>query len=937
MSNNIRKTNNGHVNSGKKENNPASYIKENIPITDVLSKLGGLELTKQGKEWVGNCPSGHSSKSEKCFHVIYDQAKSKNFYICHSCGISGSPVDLVMLAEDCNYPDAMLWFKNNYKELERFPSKQSSSYQENNHAESDLRLQTMLYESLIKEGKELLFGPEGSKVLKYLTESRGYSEENIKKTELFYLPEDSVSREIIRNALPDLGSKTRELKLVGHYGDNFRLAFPYRDRNGLITGLVKRADLQEGISGRTCKGEDFVKQRFDSTPGLSKDDLFGLNRIRKTETVLIVEGYFDAMYLYALGQTNIVAVGQGELSNKHLEGLHRKGIKKVIIAFDNDEVGPNNTERAVKLLMRQSDITPFVLDPKKMGKPKDPDEYVKSLGFEAFTKLLKEVEKGSLWVTKRILEKAKDGGDLEKDAAYSESMELCCMSQSLSEQDEIVSLICQSLNKKKPIVNADLKKRAKALASDSKSQQVQVDGTFWTVSGSEAEIDLHKYVQFLIEDGFSKYYLDKDYVFVKVTNNLVSEKSLPQIKDYILDYLKTLEADEETKEVLFEHVYDNVNKYFNEGLIECIPPKQIKFKKDTEETASVYYKNGFVLLSKGHEPDLMSYDELDAPVWEHTIIDRNIKLLYTTGQVSEFEQFLRNVTGGSEERFHALCTAIGYLLHDYKPASSTKAIILCDQKISDNPNGRTGKSLVGKAIQKVKNVVRIDGKNFEFNDRFTFQMVKLGTQILDFNDVNVNFDFESLFHAITDGMSVEYKNKTPFEIPFEESPKFLISTNYTIKGEGSSFSDRMYEFEFSDYYNAEHKPKDDFGHDFFTGWDEDEWNRFDNFMLSCLQMYLEEGLVSCELINLSMRKLIDQTSAQFVEFAEEKIKADFEYNLNALYTEFKEYIGFENDMFDKCPIKQNTFTKWLPDYAKYKGLDYSKRSSNSVQKVKFAA
>jgi hypothetical protein len=165
----------------------------------------------------------------------------------------------------------------------------------------------------------------------------------------------------------------------------------------------------------------------------------------------------------------------------------------------------------------------------------------------------------------------------------------------------------------------------------------------------------------------------------------------------------------------------------------------------------------------------------------------------------------------------------------------------------------------------------------------------------------------------------------------------MISTNYTIKGIGSSFKDRMFEIEFSDYYNPNHKPKDDFGHDFFTGWDSEEWNRFDNFMLECLQLYLDEGLIGCAVVNLTQRKLIDQTSAQFVEFAEEYIDLNEEYNLALLFTEFKNNIGFENDMFDKCPVKQNTFTSWLPVYAHYKGAVFQKRQSNSRQLVKLAA
>ena len=68
-----------------------------------------------------------------------------------------------------------------------------------------------------------------------------------------------------------------------------------------------------------------------------------------------------AAYLYYAGINNITAVGQGRLSKTHLEGLELNNVKNVIISFDNDDAGPVNTEGAVKLILEETDITPFVL------------------------------------------------------------------------------------------------------------------------------------------------------------------------------------------------------------------------------------------------------------------------------------------------------------------------------------------------------------------------------------------------------------------------------------------------------------------------------------------------------------------------------------------------------------------------------------------------
>lgn len=466
-----------------------------------------------------------------------------------------------------------------------------------------------------------------------------------------------------------------------------------------------------------------------------------------------------------------------------------------------------------------------------------------------------------------------------------------------------------------------------------------VEGDFWIVKriydkngkkiiNKEVEVDLTKYLEYLSKEGFSKIYLDKFPLFIRTENNLIREYSVPQIKDYVMNNISGHYRVEVQNKML-----DGVGKYFNEKLLECIATTELTLQKDEKQKAYVYYKNGFVTLEKGEDPKLTPLSELKSPIWETSIIDREIKILDKKTNPSEFEIFLKNVVRNNEDRFLSLCSAIGYLLHDFKDESNAKAVILCDERISDEPNGRSGKSLLGKAIRKMKTVANIDGKNFEFKDRFTFQSVDLNTKVIDFNDVKRSFDFEKLFSVLTDDMILEYKNEKPLRLAFNDSPKIMISTNYTIKGNGGSYKDRMFEIEFSDYYNENHKPIDDFGHLFFQDWDQDEWMRFDNFMLECLQLYLDEGLFGCAQLNLHVRKLRDQTSPEFVEFAKENVITGIEYNLKELYERFKKSIGYEFEFTNPCPVKQNTFTEWLKTYSEFNGLYFNKRPSNGRQMV----
>ena len=175
---------------------------------------------------------------------------------------------------------------------------------------------------------------------------------------------------------------------------------------------------------------------------------------------------------------------------------------------------------------------------------------------------------------------------------------------------------------------------------------------------------------------------------------------------------------------------------------------------------------------------------------------------------------------------------------------------------------------------------------------------------------------------------MKYKYEKPFPLPFEKSPKIIVSTNYTVKGTGSSFSDRMFEVEFSDHYTEKWKPIDEFGHLFFDGWDKEEWNRFDNFMVECLELYLSYGLVPYKRINVNEKKLMQETSHEFLSFMKDSFVEHLEYNKEDLYQKFKAELGYESDVFNKCPIKKNTFTKYLKTYALYNEAEYLERGSS---------
>ena len=114
------------------------------------------------------------------------------------------------------------------------------------------------------------------------------------------------------------------------------------------------------------------------------------------------------------------------------------------------------------------------------------------------------------------------------------------------------------------------------------------------------------------------------------------------------------------------------------------------------------------------------------------------------------------------------------MMHGHKNISYCPATILNDERISDSANGGTGKGILLQSLEHMKKLIMIDGKAFAFEKSFPYQLVSADTQILAFDDVKKYFDFERLFSVVTEGLTLEKKNKDAIKIPFSKSPKVII-------------------------------------------------------------------------------------------------------------------------------------------------------------------
>ncbi len=450
---------------------------------------------------------------------------------------------------------------------------------------------------------------------------------------------------------------------------------------------------------------------------------------------------------------------------------------------------------------------------------------------------------------------------------------------------------------------------------------------FWYRENERMKISRIRFKKFLESEGFCKYKIESNHLFVRIENNIVEEIDSIDVKEFVMNFLDqtaTEELEGTNRNEIIDALIKSNNQLFTQQFLEFLITKNIEFNKDTYSKGYFYFQNGFIEVSKA-DIEFYSYKKLNKHIWKKQIINRN----YIEGKRrSVFEDLIFNICRNEVKRFEALKSGIGYLLHTYKDPSITKAVVFIDEKLSDGASGRSGKGLVIKAIGHIRNVVVEDGRNFNPSKNFAFQRVKADTNVIGFEDIRDKFPFERLFSIITDGITIERKNKDEIHINYNESPKVVISTNFSITGVDDSTLDRQFIIEFSDYYNMQHRPVHDFGKPFFGGWDESEWSDFDNLMIGCLQLYLRKGLVEYEFVNIDKKKMIDETCQEFVEFAE-SIEIGKEYEKKELYEDFKR----EYEDFTK--LTQSKFTRWLKVWAKIKNYEVKEGKSGSRRWVGF--
>lgn len=501
------------------------------------------------------------------------------------------------------------------------------------------------------------------------------------------------------------------------------------------------------------------------------------------------------------------------------------------------------------------------------------------------------------------------------------------------------------------------------------AQPLQDDETFWSVTTRKSTGEKFYnfcYVgakKFLERRGFWRWKRpDGEYEYVHVKDATVQVVKHHEIADFV----KSFTQDTLPKPVL-EMLLKGGVQYLGPASLTMLDYLREEFEQPRRGVQRMYFANEiWEITADGIKA--LKYSQQRLNIWKHQKKDHNVALLpplvnitrlengswtYTLsadGRRCDFLRFLENASNFTwrkdevtpEERLanaqHLVSklAALGYLCASAKEASFSKAVIAMDGKQSEigRSDGRSGKSLLGKAVGQVVQAKYYNGKAFAAqNNQFIWDGVDERTKLVNIDDCQKDFDFEDLFGLITGDWPVNPKGAKPYSLPYSVSPKVYVTTNHAVTGDGSSYTDRQWLLAFSDYYNAEHKPEHDFKTYFFEGWDTEQWDLFWNLVAQCIQIYFLHGYIGVPGDRLEKRKLLQELGDEFIEWADVYYSKDGEHFGKQLkrpdiYQSLLDHVGPKRATFYSARV----FKSKLIKYCEYRDLIYNPDRYDPIRK-----
>ncbi|MBI5639209.1 MAG: DNA primase [Nitrospirae bacterium] len=341
-------------------------IKSRTDIVDFISNY--VQLKKSGQNWKGLCPF-HAEKTPS-FMV----SPSKQMFHCFGCGTGGDVIAFVSRYENLTFQEAVKFLAGKAGISVVQTQGARKAYQRDEKIRHALQEATEYFEKRLSES------PGATEYLK----KRGIRDESRKVFRLGYAPKGwhNILKYLRGIGMDDATIKDAGLAVSGEKGlyDMFRhrLIFPITSASGHVIAFGGRA-LDESMPKYINSPETAVFRKSDT--------LFGLftakEEIRRTGSVIIVEGYVDVIACYQHGIKNVVAPLGTSLTPGQVQKLRTLAGSSILV-FDGDAAGKAAAKRALTLIYQNNYKTKVLILPED----EDPDSYLRKKGEQAFSSLL---------------------------------------------------------------------------------------------------------------------------------------------------------------------------------------------------------------------------------------------------------------------------------------------------------------------------------------------------------------------------------------------------------------------------------------------------------------------------------------------------------------------------------------------------------------------
>ncbi len=354
-------------------------VRSRNDIVDVIS--GYVRLQRKGASYFGLCPF-HNEKSPS-----FSVSPGKQMYYCFGCGAGGNVFTFLMEYENYTFPEAV-------KTLADRCGVELPEMEYSEEAKRQADLKSRLLEIQKKAARYYVYELRQEKAraaFEYLRK-RGLSDETIKKFGLGYSGQQS--REMYRY-LKHEGYSDELLKESGLFGMDEKSGFYDKFWNRVMFPIMDVNHRVIGFGGRVM-GD--AKPKYLNSPETRIFDksrnLYGLNFARSSRkpNLIICEGYMDVIALHQAGFTQAVA-SLGTALTVQQSLLMKRYTSEVLVTYDSDEAGTKAALRAIPIL-RDAGLQVRIINMKPY---KDPDEFIKALGTEAFQQRIEEAQSSFLF------------------------------------------------------------------------------------------------------------------------------------------------------------------------------------------------------------------------------------------------------------------------------------------------------------------------------------------------------------------------------------------------------------------------------------------------------------------------------------------------------------------------------------------------------------